>query len=121
MRHGHGLRKYGRTSAHRRAMFRNLATSLLKAEKCETTVEKAKGLRPVVEKLITLGKNDTLPARRKAYGYLKDKGIVHKLFADIGPRFVARKGGYTRIVRSRVRHGDAAEMAYIELLGAGEK
>jgi large subunit ribosomal protein L17 len=117
VRHGHGLRKFSRTGSHRRAMFRNLATSLIEHEQCETTVEKAKDLRPIVEKLITLGREDTLHARRQAYSYLRDKSIVHKLFAEIGPRYLARPGGYTRIVRSRVRPGDAAELAVIELVG----
>ena len=93
-----------------------MATSFFKHERFETTVPKAKELRPVVEKLVTLGKNDTLAARRQAYGYLLDKAVVHKLFADIGPRNATRNGGYTRIVRTRVRLGDAAEMAVIELV-----
>jgi len=96
--------------------LRNLATSFFKYESFETTVPKAKELRPVVERLITLGKNDTLAARRQAYSYLMDKAVVHKLFAEIGPRCSTRNGGYTRIVRTRVRHGDAAEMAIIELV-----
>lgn len=99
-----------------------MATSFFKYERFETTVPKAKELRPVVERLITLGKNDTLAARRQAYGYLTDKAIVHKLFADLGPRCKDRNGGYTRIVRTRFRNGDAAEMAVIELVDrAGEK
>lgn len=93
-----------------------MATSFFKYERFETTVPKAKELRPVVEKLVTLGKNDTLAARRQAYSYLMDKSVVHKLFADIGPRNATRNGGYTRIVRTRVRPGDAAEMAIIELV-----
>ncbi len=122
MRHGNGLRQLSRTTSHRRALMRNMATSLLKFERFETTVPKAKELRPVVERLITLGKNDTLAARRQAYSYLTDKAIVHKLFADVGPRCKERNGGYTRIVRTRVRSGDAAEMAVIELVDrAGEK
>ena len=93
-----------------------MATSLLKYERCETTVPKAKELRRVVEPLVRLGAEDTLHNRRKAYSYLLDKAVVYKLFTDIGPRFKQREGGYTRIVRTRVRHGDAAEMAVIELL-----
>ena len=116
MRHGNGLRQLSRTTSHRRALLRNMATSLLKYERFETTVPKAKELRPVVERLITLGKNDTLAARRQAYAYLTDKAVVHKLFADVGPRCRERSGGYTRIVRTRVRNGDAAEMAVIELV-----
>lgn len=96
--------------------MRNLATSFFKHERFETTVPKAKELRPVVERLVTLGKNDTLAARRQAYSYLLDKAVVHKLFTDIGPRNATRNGGYTRIVRTRVRPGDAAELAVIELV-----
>ena len=100
--------------------MRNLATSFFKHERFETTVPKAKELRPVVERLVTLGKNDTLAARRQAYSYLMDKAVVHKLFTDIGPRNATRNGGYTRIVRTRVRPGDAAEMAVIELVDKAE-
>ena len=116
MRHGNAFRKFNRSVAHRRALFRNLATSLILKESFETTVAKAKDLRRVVEKIITLGKQDTLARRRQAYGYLLSKEAVHKLFADIGPRFKGRDGGYTRIVRTRVRPGDAAELAQIELV-----
>jgi len=116
MRHGKGLRNLSRTSSHRRALLRNMATSFLQAESFETTVPKAKELRPVVERLITLGKNDTLAARRQAYSYLLSKAAVAKLFTEIGPRCSSRNGGYTRIVRTRVRPGDAAEMAIIELV-----
>ena len=100
--------------------MRNLATSFFKYERFETTVPKAKELRPVVERLVTLGKNDTLAARRQAYSYLMDKAVVHKLFTDIGPRNATRNGGYTRIVRTRVRPGDAAELAIIELVDKAE-
>jgi len=100
--------------------LRNLATSFFKHERFETTVPKAKELRPVVERLVTLGKSDTLAARRQAYSYLMDKAVVHKLFTDIGPRNATRNGGYTRIVRTRVRPGDAAEMAVIELVDKAE-
>jgi len=100
--------------------LRNLATSFFKHERFETTVPKAKELRPVVERLVTLGKNDTLAARRQAYSYLMDKAVVHKLFTDIGPRNATRNGGYTRIVRTRVRPGDAAELAVIELVDKAE-
>ena len=96
--------------------MRNLATSFFKHERFETTVPKAKELRPVVERLVTLAKNDTLAGRRQAYSYLLDKAVVHKLFTDIGPRNATRNGGYTRIVRTRVRPGDAAELAVIELV-----
>ena len=120
MRHGKGLRKLSRNISHRKALLRNLATSFFKHERFETTVPKAKELRPVVERLVTLGKNDTLAARRQAYSYLMDKAVVHKLFTDIGPRNAARNGGYTRIVRTRVRPGDAAELAVIELVDKAE-
>jgi large subunit ribosomal protein L17 len=120
MRHGKGLRKLSRNISHRKALLRNLATSFFKYERFETTVPKAKELRPVVERLVTLGKNDTLAARRQAYSYLMDKAVVHKLFTDIGPRNAARNGGYTRIVRTRVRPGDAAELAIIELVDKAE-
>lgn len=96
--------------------MRNLATSFFKYERFETTVPKAKELRPVVERLVTLAKSDTLAARRQAYSYLLDKAVVHKLFTEIGPRNATRNGGYTRIVRTRVRPGDAAELAVIELV-----
>jgi large subunit ribosomal protein L17 len=121
MRHGKALRKFSRSVSHRRALLRNLATSFFKHEKFETTVEKAKDLRPLVERLITLGKSDTLAARRQAYSYLMDKAVVHKLFTDIGPRCASRNGGYTRIVRTRVRPGDAAELAIIELVDKAAK
>lgn len=101
-------------------MFRNMATSLLRLEQLETTVARAKDLRRVVEPLIALAANDTLTARRSAYGYLTDKAVVHKLFTDIGPRFKARKGGYTRVIRTRIRHGDAAELAVICLVEKGQ-
>ncbi len=121
MRHGNGYRKFQKSRAHQRAMFRNMATSLFLNERCETTVEKAKELRRVAEKLITLGRKDSLHARRQAYSYIMDKAVVHKLFTDIGPRFKTRPGGYTRIVRTRHRKGDAAELALISLLAADEK
>ncbi len=116
MRHQKSLRKFRRSPSHRKALFRNLATSLIKEEKVETTVPKAKDLRRVVEKLITLAGEDTLHRRRQAYAYLTSKKVVHKLFADIGPRFKARPGGYTRVIRTRNRFGDAAAMAVIELV-----
>jgi len=122
MRHGKGLRQLSRSTSHRRALLRNLATSFIKHERFETTVEKAKELRPVVERLITLGKDDNVHSRRQAYSYLMDKTVVHKLFTDIGVRVKSRNGGYTRIVRTRYRNGDAAQMAVIELVDrAGEK
>ena len=116
MRHGNSGRKLGRSPAHRRALFRNMATSFLLAERIETTVEKAKELRPIVERLITLGGEENLHRRRQAYSYLFRKDVVHKLFAELGPRFRARPGGYTRIVRTGRRAGDAAEMAVLEVV-----
>ncbi len=116
MRHGNAFRKLSRTAAHRRSLLRNMVTSLIERETCTTTVEKAKELRPVVEKFIRLGATDSIHARRQAYSYLMSKKVVHKLFTDVGPRFKNRAGGYTRIVRSGYRHGDAAEMAIIEFV-----
>ena len=116
MRHKKAHRKFGRTSSHRRAMFRNMVTSFLNYERIETTVAKAKDLRPIAEKLITVAGVDNLHNRRKAYSYLQSKKVVHKLFAEIGPKFKERPGGYCRIIRTRTRAGDAAEMAVIELV-----
>jgi large subunit ribosomal protein L17 len=118
MRHQLQGRKLGRTTAHRKALLRNLVTSLLEKERVQTTVAKAKEARPLAEKMITLAKKDTLPARRRALAVLTKESAVTKLFADIGPRFVERPGGYTRIVKTGLRHGDGAEMAMIELLGS---
>lgn len=117
MRHSKAFRKFSRSSSHRRALFRNMVTSLLREERIVTTVEKAKDLRPIVEKFITLGREESLHARRQAYGYILDKSVVHKLFADIGPRYRTRPGGYTRVIKGGVRHGDSADMAVIELVG----
>jgi large subunit ribosomal protein L17 len=116
MRHANTNRKFGKTATHRRAMFRNMATSLLQYERFYTTVEKAKDLRKIVEPLITMAKKDTLHARKMAHSYLMDKEIVKKLFLDISPRFKGRDGGYLRVVRADRRHGDAAEMAFVELI-----
>ena len=115
MKHSAHVRKFGRNSSHRRAMFRSLATSLIREEKFETTIEKAKDLRSVVERLVTLAKVDTLHNRRQALAYLMCKKVVHKLFAEVGPRYKSVNGGYTRVVRTGFRHGDAAELAVIEL------
>jgi large subunit ribosomal protein L17 len=116
MRHKIAGRKLNRTTEHRDAMFRNMATSLLKHEQITTTLPKAKELRPIVEKLITLGKKGSLASRRRAYSFLKDDAVVAKLYATLGPRYAARKGGYTRVLRAGMRHGDAAPMAVIELV-----
>ena len=116
MRHGVAGRKLGVTSSHRQAMFRNMAVALIKHEQITTTLPKAKELRPVVEKLITLGKRGDLHARRQAFAQLRDDKIVSKLFAAVAERYKARSGGYTRVLRAGMRHGDAADMAVIELV-----
>ena len=116
MRHGVAGRKLGVTSSHRFAMFRNLAHALLKHEQITTTLPKAKELRPVAEKLITLGKRGGLHARRLAYADLRDDKIVEKLFGPLAERYKERNGGYTRVLKAGMRHGDAADMAVIELV-----
>ena len=116
MRHGNGLRKLNRTSSHRAAMFRNMANSLLQHEVIKTTLPKAKELRRVVEPMITLAKVDTVANRRLAFDRLRDRAMVTKLFNDLGPRFNARPGGYTRILKMGYRVGDNAPMALVELV-----
>ena len=116
MRHGVAGRKLGVTTSHRQAMFRNLAVALLKHEQITTTLPKAKELRPVAEKLITLGKRGGLHARRQAYAQLRDDTIVGKLFGTLAERYRARPGGYCRVLKAGVRYGDAASMAVIELV-----
>ena len=116
MRHGNGLRKLNRTSSHRAAMFRNMANSLLAHEEITTTLPKAKELRRVVEPMITLGKTATVANRRLAYNRLRDHGTVSKLFAELGPRYAKRNGGYLRILKFGFRQGDAAPMALVELM-----
>ncbi len=116
MRHLHGYRKLGRISSHRRAMLRNMTTSLLMHERIETTVEKAKELRRVAEKMITLGKRGDLHARRQAASYLFDDSVVQKVFSEIAGRFKDRKGGYTRIIKKGFRFGDGADLAFLELV-----
>jgi len=116
MRHGVSGRKLGVTSSHRLAMFRNMAVALLKHEQITTTLPKAKELRPVAEKLITLGKRGGLHARRQAFNELRDETIVAKLFEALATRYKARSGGYTRVLKAGMRHGDAADMAVIELV-----
>lgn len=116
MRHGHGLRKLNRTSSHRLAMLRNMMNSLLRHEAIKTTVPKAKELRRVVEPMITLGKEPTLANKRLAFSRLRDREMVVKLFDEIGPRYKARNGGYTRILKMGFRVGDNAPMAYMELV-----
>ena len=120
MRHGHGLRKLNRTSEHRLAMLRNMMVSLLQHEVIKTTVPKAKELRRVVEPMITLAKVPTLANRRLAFDRLRDRDIVTKLFAELGPRYQARPGGYTRILKMGYRIGDNAPMALVELIDRPE-
>lgn len=116
MKHGIKGRKLNRTSAHRKALFNNLSLALLQHEMIKTTLPKAKDLRPVVEKLITLGKKDSLVNRRTALSILQDETLVNKLFSDIAPRSKNRQGGYTRIMKFGFRTGDKAPMAIIELV-----
>ncbi len=116
MRHGHGLRKLNRTSSHRLAMLRNMTNSLLRHEAIKTTLPKAKELRRVIEPLITLGREPTVANKRLAFDRLRDREIVVKLFSEIGPRYAARNGGYTRILKMGFRVGDNAPMAFMELV-----
>jgi large subunit ribosomal protein L17 len=120
MRHGNGLRKLNRTSAHRQAMLRNMAVSLLRHEVIKTTLPKAKELRRVVEPLITLGKKPSLANRRLAFDRTRDRDIVGKIFNELGPRYASRNGGYLRILKMGFRVGDNAPMAYVELLDRPE-
>ena len=116
MRHGNTNRKLNRTASHRRAMFANMSAALIKHEQIVTTLPKAKELRPIVEKLVTLGKRGDLHARRQAIAQIRDEDQVRKLFAVIGPRYKDRNGGYTRILNLGPRAGDSAPMARIELV-----
>ena len=120
MRHGNGLRKLNRTSAHRQAMLRNMMNSLIEHEAIKTTLPKAKELRKVIEPMITLAKTDTVANKRLAFDRLRDRDSVVKLFNDLGPRFAARPGGYTRILKMGFRVGDNAPMAYVELVDRAE-
>ena len=115
MRHNNTGRQLSRNSSHRAALMRNLAAALLRYEAIRTTVPKAKELRRVVEPIITLGKTDSLAARRRAFAKLRDEALVEKLFTDLGPRFAARAGGYTRILKMEPRPGDSAPMALMQL------
>ena len=118
MRHRRAGWKLGRNTSHRRALLRNLVTSLILEERIHTTVPKAKAIRPLVERMITLGKRGDVHARRLAAGYLQTRESVDRLFATVAPRYGDRNGGYLRIVRTGFQQGDGAETAYIELLGA---
>ena len=120
MRHGHGLRKLNRTSSHRLAMLQNMMNSLIEHEVIKTTVPKAKELRRVVEPMITLAKEPTLANKRLAFDRLRNRDIVTKLFGELGPRFKARPGGYTRILKMGFRVGDNAPMALVELVDRAE-
>ncbi len=120
MNHGKTYRKFNRTAEHRKAMFANMAQALITHEQIMTTLPKAKDLRPVVEKLITLGKRGGLHARRQAIAEVRDVAVVRKLFDVIGPRYKERNGGYTRIIKAGFRHGDSAAIAVIELVDRDE-
>jgi large subunit ribosomal protein L17 len=116
MRHGTSGRKFNRTSTHRKAMFANMAVALIKHEQITTTLPKAKDLRRVVDRLITLGKRGDLHARRQAHAVLRDRKITAKLFAELAERYKERAGGYTRVLKAGFRHGDMAPMGVIELV-----
>jgi large subunit ribosomal protein L17 len=118
MRHRVAGKKLGRKTAHRVMMFRNMVTSLLDKERIRTTLDRAKAVRPIAERMITLGKAETLHARRQALAFVQDPAVVSKLFETLAPRFSQRHGGYTRIIRLGFRDGDGAQMAYLELLGS---
>ena len=116
MYHGHAKRRFGRTHEHRKAMFANMCQALIKHEQIMTTLPKAKDLRPVVEKLVTLGKRGDLHARRQAIAQIKDVKLVGKLFDTLGPRYKDRHGGYTRVLKAGFRYGDNAPLAVIEFV-----
>jgi large subunit ribosomal protein L17 len=116
MRHHRVGKKLGRDSSHRKAMYANLACSLIEHERIKTTEAKAKAVRPFAEQMITLGRRGDLHARRQALAHLRSQEVVHKLFSEVGPRFADRPGGYTRIVKLGERPGDAAPVAYLELV-----
>jgi large subunit ribosomal protein L17 len=116
MRHRKAGKKLGRTPAHRKALYSNLAGALIEHGRIETTIAKAKAVKPIAEKMITLGRRGDLAARRQALAYLRSNEVVHLLFAEVAPRFTDRTGGYTRIVKLGPRYGDAAEMAYLEFV-----
>ncbi|MDH3329119.1 MAG: 50S ribosomal protein L17 [Desulfobulbaceae bacterium] len=120
MRHRKAGRKLGRTTAHRSAMLRNMVTSLFEHERIVTTVPKAKEARRIADKMITLAKRGDLHARRQAYAFIRSRDVVAKLFDDLQAQYTDRQGGYTRIIRTGTRHGDAAPMAILELVGYEE-
>lgn len=117
MRHRVAGKKLGRKTPHRIAMFRNMVTSLFDKERIVTTVDRAKAVRPIAERMITLGKRENLHARRQALAYIKDPAVVSKLFDTLAPRFAQRNGGYTRIIKQGFRPGDGAQKAFLELVG----
>ena len=121
MRHNNRGRKFHRTAEHRKAMFMNLAGALIKHEQITTTLPKAKDLRPIVEKLVTLGKKGGLHARRQAIGFLRDPYVADKLFTTLGPRYAKRNGGYLRILRTGFRKGDNAPLALVSLMDRVEQ
>jgi large subunit ribosomal protein L17 len=116
VRHQRSGKKLGRDSAHRKALYANLTGSLIEHGRIKTTEAKAKAVRPIAEKMITLGRRGDLAARRQALAYLRSQEVVHRLFAEVGPRFADRNGGYLRIVKLGPRAGDGAEMAYLEVV-----
>jgi large subunit ribosomal protein L17 len=116
MRHQRAGKKLGRDSAHRRALYANLAGALIEHGRIKTTEAKAKAVKPIAEQMITLGRRGDLHARRQALAFLRSPDVVHKLFSDVGPRFADRPGGYSRIVKIGPRPGDAAQMVYLELV-----
>ena len=116
MRHHRSGKKLGRDSAHRKALYSNLAGALIEHGRIRTTKAKAKAVKPIAEQMITLGRRGDIHARRQAIAYLRSQDVVHKLFSEVGPRFADRPGGYSRIVKLGPRQGDAAEMVYLELV-----
>ena len=116
MRHARVGKKLGRDASHRRALYANLAGALIEHGRIKTTVTKAKAVKPIAEQMITLGRRGDLHARRQAVAFLRSKDVVHKLFAEVAPRYADRPGGYSRIVKIGTRQGDAAEMVYLELV-----
>jgi large subunit ribosomal protein L17 len=116
MRHHRSGKKLGRDASHRKALYANLAGALIQHGRIKTTVAKAKAVRPIAEQMITLGRRGDLHARRQAMAFLRSQEVVHRLFAEVAPRFAGREGGYSRIVRIGPRPGDAAEMAFLELV-----
>ncbi len=121
MRHGRKVPKLGRKAGHRKALLRNLVTEVLRHERIETTLVKAKAVKPLVDKMVTLGKRGDLHARRQALAVINDKKVVHKLFSELAPRYADRKGGYCRIYKLGYRRGDAAPMAIIEMVDSSRE